>query len=404
MNNKIESKKAVIIGCGIAGPALAIMLNRIGIESEIYESVDSLSNFGILSLTSNAIRMLKILEIYDQVKTDDTEGAFFYKQDGKLSLKFDVRDELKKYGNETGFIIRRSKLLKALYQKVISENIPIHFGKKLVDIKDSNGKVTAFFKDGTNAKGNFLVGCDGTFSKTRNLVLPDSPLPKYTGTVWIGADTGDSMKYELHPNAFHMTFGKKAYFGSAIFSDKKSIWWSNYPYNQKQLKEEFESVSEKQWTKKLLDIHKDDPKIILDLIRSADNKYAKIPLYDIPHLPVWHTNLVCLMGDAAHATSPYAGQGAAMALEDAIVLAMCIRDIPHLTHAFAKFEELRKDRVEQIVKMSLQNGELMNASNPIKKMFRDKMLSIVLNKSIVKKLDWLFSYTIDWNKKIEDEK
>lgn len=77
MNNKIEHKKNIIIGCGIAGPALAIMLKRIGIDSEIYEAVNSLSNFGILSLTSNAIRMLKILEIYDVVKTDDTEGVFF---------------------------------------------------------------------------------------------------------------------------------------------------------------------------------------------------------------------------------------------------------------------------------------------------------------------------------------
>ena len=403
MNNKLENKKAIIIGCGIAGLTLAIVLKRIGVQSEIYEAVDSLSDFGILSLTSNALNMLKILEIYDKVKVDDTEGAFFYKQDGKLSLKFDVRDELKKYGYETGFIIRRSQLLEALYEKAISENIVIHFGKKLVDIKEEDGEVTALFEDGTVVHGNFLVGCDGTFSKTRNIILPSSPSPKYTGTVWIGANTGD-MKYDLQHNAFHMTFGKKAYFGSAIFSDKKSIWWTNYPYAEKQLKKEFKSTSEAQWTKNLLDIHKNDHKIILDLIRSANGQYVKIPLYDIPHLPVWHTNSVCLVGDAAHATSPYVGQGAAMALEDAIVLAMCIRDVSNLPHAFTKFEELRKDRVEQIVKMSLQYGELMNASNPIKKMFRDKMLSVVLSKSIVKKMDWLFSYTVDWNKKIENEK
>lgn len=205
----------------------------------------------------------------------------------------------------------------------------------------------------------------------------------------------------MQPNAFHMTFGKKAHFGSAIFTDKKSIWWTNYPYGEKQLKEEFDSILENQWTEKLLDIHKDDPKIISDLIKSADNKYVKIPLYDIPHLPIWHTNLVCLAGDAAHATSPYAGQGAAMALEDAVVLAMCVRDICNLPDAFAKFEELRKDRVEQIVKMSLQNGELMKASNPIKRMFRDKMLSTILNKSLVKKLDWLFAYKVNWDKKIK---
>ena len=90
-----------------------------------------------------------------------------------------------------------------------------------------------------------------------------------------------------------------------------------------------------------------------------------------------------------------------MALEDAIVLAKCIRDIPDLSKAFTTFEELRKDRVEQIVKMSLQYGELMKASNSIKRMFRDKMLSAMLNKSVVKKLDWLFSYKIDWDEKIK---
>lgn len=175
MNNKNKNKKAIIIGCGIAGPALAIMLKRIGVESEIYEAVDSLSDFGILSLTSNALHILKTLDIFDQVKTDDTEGIFFYKQDGKLFLTFDVRDELKKYGHETGFIIRRSQLLDTLYQKTVSENIPVHFRKNLVNIKESNGHVTALFEDDTKAEGNFLVGCDGPFSKTRNIVLPDSP-------------------------------------------------------------------------------------------------------------------------------------------------------------------------------------------------------------------------------------
>ena len=107
------------------------------------------------------------------------------------------------------------------------------------------------------------------------------------------------------------------------------------------------------------------------------------------------------MGDAAHATSPYIGQGAAMAMEDAVVLAMCLRDIPTIQLAFSTFEKLRKERTEKVVKLSIQNGDLMNASNPIKKMFRDKMLSTVLNKSIVKKMDWLFSYKIDWNEKIK---
>ena len=401
MTENMQKRKAIIIGCGIAGPALAIMLKRTGIDCEIYESVEKLSDFGLISMSSNAIRVLKILGIYDKVREDDTEGAFFYKNDGKLFFTLDVRDELKKYHNEGGFITRRSYLLQALSQKTISDGVQIHFGKKLTDIKEANEKVTAVFEDGTQTEGDFLVGCDGPFSKTRNIVLPDSPLPKYTGTVWIGNNVSDSVEYNLLPNAFHMTFGKKAYFGSAIFQDKKAVWWTNFPYPEKKLKEEFKMISSKEWTHRLLEIHKDDHRLIQDLIKSDKNEYVKIPLYDIPHLTKWYKNLVCLIGDAAHATSPYIGQGAAMAMEDAVVLAMCLRDIPTIQLAFSTFEKLRKERTEKVVKLSIQYGDLMNASNPIKKMFRDKMLSTVLNKSIVKKLDWLFSYKIDWYEKIK---
>ena len=401
MDEKIKNRKAIIIGCGIAGPSLAIMLKRIGIDCEIYESAEKLSDFGLLSMSSNAIRVLKILGIYNKVRESDTEGAFFYKSDGKLVLTLDVRDELKKYNNDGGFITRRSHLLQALSQKAISNGIQIYFGKKLADIKESNGIITAVFEDGTQTEGDFLVGCDGPFSKTRNIVLPDSPLPKYTGTVWIGNNVSDSAKYDLLPNAFHMTFGKKAYFGSAILQDKKAVWWTNFPYPEKKIKEEFKMISSEDWTRRLLELHRDDHKLIQNLIKSANNEYVKIPLYDIPHLDKWHKNIICLIGDAAHATSPYIGQGAAMAMEDAVVLAMCLRDIPILQQAFSIFEKLRKERTEKVVKLSIQNGDLMNASNPLKKMFRDKMLSTMLNKSIVKKMDWLFSYKIDWDEKIK---
>jgi FAD-dependent urate hydroxylase len=62
-------------------------------------------------------------------------------------------------------------------------------------------------------------------------------------------------------------------------------------------------------------------------------------------LPAWHKGPVCLIGDAAHAMTPSAGQDASMALEDAIVLTRCLRDAPDAERAFAAFEALRKDRV-----------------------------------------------------------
>ncbi len=90
-----------------------------------------------------------------------------------------------------------------------------------------------------------------------------------------------------------------------------------------------------------------------------------------------------------------------MAMEDAVVLAMCLRDVPNLNHAFSTFEKLRKNRVEKVVKSAQQSGDLMKANNPLKKLFRNIVLPFTLNKSIVKKMDWLLSYEIDWNEKIK---
>ncbi len=77
----------------------------------------------------------------------------------------------------------------------------------------------------------------------------------------------------------------------------------------------------------------------------------------IMSLPRWHHGSVCLIGDAAHAIGPHVGQGPSLALEDAFVLAKCLRDLRDPARAFATFEELRRERVEPIVKQSRRTGE-----------------------------------------------
>ena len=77
-----------------------------------------------------------------------------------------------------------------------------------------------------------------------------------------------------------------------------------------------------------------------------------------------------------------------------------LRDIPQLNQAFTKFEKLRKKRVERIVKTSQQSDKFMTTTNPIGKLFRRLLLSYSI-KSYIKKLDWIFSYKIDWDEKIK---
>ncbi len=71
---------------------------------------------------------------------------------------------------------------------------------------------------------------------------------------------------------------------------------------------------------------------------------------------MWHTDRVVLVGDAAHAASPAAGQGASMALEDSVTLARCLRDLAAPRRAFEVYERLRWERVEALVEMSAGLG------------------------------------------------
>lgn len=86
--------------------------------------------------------------------------------------------------------------------------------------------------------------------------------------------------------------------------------------------------------------------------------------YDLATTPVWHTDTMVVLGDAAHAAAPNAAQGASMAIEDGIVLAKCLRDRPDPHSAFAAYEQLRRERVEQVVAASAGMAKLTASGTP----------------------------------------
>jgi 2-polyprenyl-6-methoxyphenol hydroxylase-like FAD-dependent oxidoreductase len=105
-----------------------------------------------------------------------------------------------------------------------------------------------------------------------------------------------------------------------------------------------------------------------------------------------------VIGDAAHATSPAAGQGAAMALEDAVVLAQCLRDVEGIDHACAVFEGLRRARVERVVKAGARSTN-SKAAGPVGRMIRDAVLPIIFRraeKDAGSSLTWKHGHHIEW--------
>ena len=139
---------------------------------------------------------------------------------------------------------------------------------------------------------------------------------------------------------------------------------------------------------------------IQEILFKNENKLTKIPFYDISFLPTWHKGLICLVGDSAHATTPHAGQGASMAMESAITLAKCIRDISDIKEAFVTYQQLRKDRVERMIALARRSGGMFTTTNPMRKWIRNTVISVMM-KQWSTKMDDVYGYKIDWNEKIK---
>jgi FAD-dependent urate hydroxylase len=121
------------------------------------------------------------------------------------------------------------------------------------------------------------------------------------------------------------------------------------------------------------------------------------PIHTLAHLPSWHRNRMIVIGDAAHAPSPTSGQGASLSVEDAIVLAQCLRDEPTPQAAFTRFTAARRPRVEKIIKWAarINNNKI---AGPVGRVVRDAMLPPILKMTADSKaLRQTFDYHLDWD-------
>jgi 2-polyprenyl-6-methoxyphenol hydroxylase-like FAD-dependent oxidoreductase len=125
------------------------------------------------------------------------------------------------------------------------------------------------------------------------------------------------------------------------------------------------------------------------------------PIHTLAHLPKWHGGRSVVIGDAAHAPSPTSGQGTSLSIEDALVLAKCLRDIPDYRRAFDTFAAERRPRVERIIKWAarINNNKV---PSPFAAAIRDLVLPSVMKLTADSKASTRqFAYHVDWNTRAE---
>jgi len=386
-------KQALLVGCGIAGPVLAMFLQRAGIVPILYEGRPEPSDEAgaFLNLAPNGLAVLDTLGIKDEIAahgTPTTAITFLNHRGKRLGVN-----------PATTVLLKRGLLTKALREAALRRGIAIAFGKRLTDVEITPRRtVSARFEDGSVAHGDLLVGCDGIHSRTRRAIMPNAPPPAYTGVVDSGAFTRCS---SVPPSAgvMRMTFGRHGFFGYQAAPSGEIHWFENVAQSTEPDREQLAAIPDVEWRQRLLDRHRDDHPPIADIIRSTESGIGRWPIYDLPSLPTWHQGPVGLVGDAAHATSPHVGQGASLAMEDAIVLAKCLRDVPDVERAFAAYESLRRERVEPIVKAARRTGNRKAPTTALGRGLRDLLLPLFLKLSI-KSADQVYAYRVDWEDRV----
>ncbi|NVB85646.1 MAG: FAD-dependent monooxygenase [Kofleriaceae bacterium] len=386
-----KPRTALIIGCGIGGPVAAIALRRAGFEPVVYEAYDrSATHVGsFLNLASNGLDALKTLGVADAVTRAGFATPRMVMWSGTGKQLGEVANGETLPDGTTSITIKRGLLHRALRDEVARLGIRVEEGKRFVDCEEGVHGVLARFEDGSEVTGGILVGADGVHSRVRQKLDPRAPKPSYTRQLSIGGVA--RLTLPAKPGTYHMTFGKRAFFAYAISPAGEVYWFANVASETDR-----EALAMEAWKARLHDLLEGDAGPALDILDATGDEIAVYPIYDMPTVHTWHRGRAVLLGDAIHATSPSAGQGASLAIEDALVLAKSLRDTDDIAEAFARYENARRARVERVVRYSNRIGGTKIAG-PVGRWFRDLLMPAALKLfASGKSHAWLYRHHIDW--------
>jgi len=209
MNGKAERHGwGLVVGGGIAGPVVAMALQRAGIPSTIYEANPATSNGvgSFLTVASNGLDALQAIDAHRPVAAAGVRTHRMVISSGSGKVLGEVDAGIPLTDGSTTTTIERARLHRALHDEARGRGISIVHGKQLVGVEETEDGVVALFDDGTREEGGFLVGADGIWSSVRTLIDPQAPRPEYTGLIGVGA-VARGVDLPPDPSSFQMTFG-----------------------------------------------------------------------------------------------------------------------------------------------------------------------------------------------------
>ncbi|ACP25099.1 salicylate hydroxylase [Sinorhizobium fredii NGR234] len=383
-----KAEPVAIVGAGIAGLTMALCLARHGIPADVFEQADALDEVGAgLQVSPNASRILMELGLLPALEDVWSEPDSIALVDGRtLRSLAEVPTGAKarsRWAAPYG-VLHRASLQKILLDAVRSEpHCRLHLETRIA------GDPAAAVGEAVGRRPSVVIGADGLWSQARTaiagagtvrfsgniawrLLLPRAEASAYLSADRVTAFLGSKAHLVAYPlreidgfNLVAIVGGKPA---GAVWTGKDS----------RERRREF-AVAFETWHP---DLH--------SMIESAASA-TYWPLCTVDE-GAWHNGRdLVLIGDAAHAMTPFAAQGAAMAIEDASELACCLAECVDAPAAFGRYEQARRARISRVRKRAAFNRFAYHARGPVR-VARDLVLALKGPEALAADLDWLYGY------------
>ena len=256
--------------------------------------------------------------------------------------------------------------------------------------------MTVVLHDGARLDGDLVVGADGVHSLVRRTIDPDAAPARYVGLTNFGGVTrATPLAAGLPARQWHFVFGARAFFGAHRTPSGDVVWFVNVPRPAIGSDERASTLPE-QWRDQLAAMLDGDTGPAAELVRTGVLELWADNTHDLGHVAHWHRNRMVVIGDAAHAPSPSSGQGASLALEDAVVLATSLRDSSSVEAALAAYERARRDRVERIVAIGARSSS-SKIPGRTGRAVRDAILRLVFRYVATERRSaWITGHRVTW--------
>lgn len=349
--------KIVVVGAGIGGLTAALALLKRGLDVAICEQAPELKEVGAgIQISSNGTRVLYALgleEALKRVQVLPSKRQIRHWSTGETWNWFDLGQVTRQRYGTPHVMLHRGDLHGLLADAVRAlKPDAIRLNKRCASISPAGNVIEVRFEDGDTVQAACVIGADGIHSKVRQLLFGQDK-PEFTGYVaWRGLVPMEKLPAHIaqmlgtnwlgpHGHVLHYPVRRGEIMNFISFVERDD--WQVESWVTQGTKDELANDF-RGWHE---DVH--------TIIRSIDTPYKWAMMVRGP-MPRWSKGRATLLGDACHPTLPFLGQGGVMAIEDGYVLAACLKkyfDDPE--RAFARYEEIRRERTAAVVRKSNEN-------------------------------------------------